>query len=87
MSDLDTQVNEFFMSYEAANASFDVEQLAACYANVFLFGGPDGAQCIRKEDFLKVLPRRKEYFKSVGLASSKIQSLEASALDSKYTPA
>jgi len=40
---------------------------------------------VKKEDFLKVLPRRKEFFRSRGLVSSNIASLEASALDSKYT--
>lgn len=39
---------------------------------------------LQKEDFLKVLPRRREYFKSLGLVSSKIESLEESHLDSRY---
>ena len=85
MSDLNTEVRDFFSIYETANARFDVEQIAASYADVFMFGGPDGIQSVKKEDFLKVLPRRKEFFKSVGLTSSKIKSLEASPLDSKYT--
>ena len=42
-------------------------------------------QCVKKEDFLKVLPRRKEFFRSLGLVSSNIDSLEGSTLDSKYT--
>ena len=40
---------------------------------------------MKKEDFLKVLPRRKEFFRSRGLVSSNIDSLTASSLDSKYT--
>jgi len=35
-----------------------------------------------KEDFLRLLPRRKEFFRSRGLMSTKINSLEASTLDS-----
>ena len=85
MSNENAEVKSFFTSYEAANAIFDVEQIAACYADVFMFGGPDGVQCVKKEDFLKVLPRRKEFFRSRGLVSSNISSLEASPLDSKYT--
>src|SRR5579864_6147485 len=85
MSNKNAEVTSFFAGYEAANAIFDVEQIAACYADVFLFGGPEGVQCVKKEDFLKVLPRRKEFFRSRGLVSSHIDSLEASALDSKYT--
>lgn len=64
---------------------FDAAQIAACYANLFMFGGPEGVQCVKKEDFLKVLPRRKDFFRSQGLVSSKIDSLEVSVLDSKYT--
>jgi len=85
MSSENTDVKSFFTRYEAANATFDVQRIAACYAEVFMFGGPEGVQCVKKEDFLKVLPRRKEFFRSRGLVSSKIDSLAASTLDSKYT--
>jgi len=85
MSNGNTEVKLFFTHYEAANAICDVEQIAAFYAEIFMFGGPEGVQFVKKEDFLKVLPRRKEFFRSRGLASSKIDSLEASTMDSKYT--
>jgi hypothetical protein len=85
MSGENTGVKSFFTRYEAANAISDMEQIAACYADVFMFGGPDGVQCVKKEDFLKVLPRRKEFFRSRGLVSSNIDSLAASTLASKYT--
>lgn len=85
MSPIDSEVKSFFTGYETANAIFDVEQIAACYADVFMFGGPEGVQCVKKEDFLKVLPRRKDFFRSQGLVSSNIDSLEVFALDSKYT--
>src|SRR5215472_12971020 len=85
MSNENTDVKSFFTRYEAANAIFDVEQIAACYAEVFMFGGPERVQCVKKEDFLKVLPRRKEFFRSRGLVSSNIDALAASSLDSKYT--
>lgn len=38
----------------------------------------------KKDDFLKALPRRDEYFKSLGLISSKVEGLEISKLDSRY---
>ena len=79
------EVKSFFSGYETANAIFDLERIAACYADVFMFGGPEGVQCVKKDEFLKVLPRRKEFFRSQGLTSSKIDSFEATALDSKYT--
>ena len=49
-----------------------------------MFGGPAGVQPVKKDDFVKVLPRRKEFFRSAGLVSSTIQNLEVSNLDSKY---
>src|SRR6185437_15198023 len=84
MSDPNTKLNDFFSGYEAANAKFDVERIAACYGDVFMFGGPDGVQSIKKQDFLRALPRRKEFFRSVGLVSSKLESFTTSILDSKY---
>ena len=51
----------FFTGYEAANAVFDVEEIAACYAEVFMFGGPAGVQCVKKEDFLKFFPGVKSF--------------------------
>ena len=71
MSNDNVEVNSFFSGYETANATFDVEKIAACYADIFMFGGPEGVQCVKKDDFLKVLPRRKEFFRSRGLVSSK----------------
>jgi|SRR5215469_9249356 len=84
MTNLNIQVQNFFHRYEKANTEFDVQEIAACYADVFLFGGPTGIQAVRKEDFVKVLPRRKEFFRSSGLVSSKIGNLEISNLDSRY---
>lgn len=85
MDNRNGEVESFFARYESANEVFDVEQIATCYADVFMFGGPEGVQAVKKEDFVKVLPRRKEFFRSRGLAASKVESLEASTLDAKYT--
>lgn len=85
MSTANSEVKSFFIEYETANTTFDEAKIAALYADVFMFGGPEGIQCVKKEDFLKVLPRRKDFFKSKGLVSSNINSIEVSTLDSKYT--
>jgi hypothetical protein len=49
-----------------------------------MFANPQRIQPIRKEDFVKVLPRREELFRSLGLTSSTVESLEAKNLDAKY---
>jgi hypothetical protein len=84
MTDLEILVKEFFNEYERANAEFDVQRIAECYADAFMFGGPAGVQPVKKEEFVKVLPRRKEFFKSSELVASRIESLEVSSLDSRY---
>jgi ketosteroid isomerase-like protein len=78
-------VEEFFRRYEQANKDFDVQLIARLYADTFMFGNPQGVQAVKKEDFVKVLPRRKDFMKSAGLSSSHVESVETSTLDSKYT--
>jgi len=84
MNDLNAKVKNFFDHYRQASAENEIERMAALYADVFLFGDPAGVRPVRKEDFIRVLPRRKEFFASVGLSSSTVDSLEVSELDSKY---
>jgi len=78
-------VEEFFRRYEQANNDFDVHLIAALYGDTFMFGNPQGVQAVKKEDFVRVLPRRKDLMKASGLLSSRLDSLETTALDSKYT--
>jgi len=77
-------VEEFFRRYEQANNDFDVQLIAKLYADTFMFGNPQGVQAVKKEEFIKVLPRRKDFMKTAGLTSSRVDSAEASTLDSKY---
>ena len=77
-------VEEFFRRYEQANKDFDVQSIANLYADTFMFGNPQGVQAVKKEDFIKLLPRRKDFMKTAGLISSRVDSAEASPLDSRY---
>jgi hypothetical protein len=77
-------VEDFFRRYEQANHDFDVPLIATLYADTFMFGNPQGVQAVKKEDFVKVLPRRRDFMKAAGLLSSRIDSVETSALDSRY---
>jgi ketosteroid isomerase-like protein len=74
----------FFKQYEKAISESDVSAIAAQYADAFMFGGPQGVQSIKKDDFLKVVPRRREYFASIGLLQSKVTSIDETSLDSRY---
>jgi hypothetical protein len=77
-------IKHFFQQYEHANNASDFAYLSSQYAEVFSFGGSDGVQTVRNEDFLKVLPKRKAFFASVGLRSSKLVDLEETAAGESY---
>ena len=81
---MDQRVKEFFTQYEGANSTSNVSGIGALYADTFMFGGPNGVQAVNKEDFLKVVPKRKAYFSSMGLSGTQLESIEANSLDSKY---
>lgn len=78
-------VEEFFRRFEQANQEFDVAVIGNLYADTFMFGSPQGVQAVKKEDFVRVLPRRKDFMKTAGLLSSGLDSVDASPLDSRYT--
>src|SRR5271165_2890796 len=77
-------VTKFFEIYEKSVSEAAVSTVGALYSDVFMFGGPRGVQPVNKNDFLKLLPGRKEYFKSIGLEKSTIASIDQVALDAKY---
>ncbi len=78
------QVWEFFLKYQNANSAPDVVTIGDLYADLFMFGRPDGVQAVKKDDFLKVIPRRKTYFAALGVSGTDLTTLEVLALDSKY---
>ncbi|ABF39761.1 hypothetical protein Acid345_0756 [Candidatus Koribacter versatilis Ellin345] len=81
---MDQQVKEFFLKYEQANAGSDLSGIDGLYADTFMFGGPKGVQAVRKEDFLRVAPKMKERFSSMGLSETQLQAVETKPLDSTY---
>ena len=81
---MDQQVKAFLETYAKANSSSDVSVIGSLYADVFMFAGPNGARAVRKEDLLKVVPKMKAYFASIGLSETHLHSIETVAVDSKY---
>lgn len=77
-------VRKFFESYQRSINAHDPELIASRYGDSFMFAGPQGTQAVKKEDFLKALPKRQWFFKSIGLTSSTIRSLEETRLDDNY---
>ena len=54
-----TDIQQFFQTFQNANNNLEFDTIGLCYAENFLFGQPQGAQTVKKEDFLCVLPKRK----------------------------
>jgi ketosteroid isomerase-like protein len=77
------RVKAFFDQYESNIAGSDPAAIAAQYGESFVFAGPQGAQAVRRDDFVKVLPKRQGFFKSVGLRSSTVVALEEASLDDR----
>jgi hypothetical protein len=77
-------VTNFFAIYEKSLSEAAVSTVGALYSDVFMFGDPRGVQPVKKEDFLRLLPGRKAYFKSIGLGKSTVASIDELPLDAKY---
>lgn len=78
-------IKEFFDGYAKATRSLDLVFFGSAYGESFLFASPGGAQAIKREDFLKVIPRRAEFFKASGLVASEVSRLEETPLDANHT--
>ena len=84
MKQVSDNVRTFFDNYEKGTNSSDPKLVASQYGDAFMFGGPQGVQAVKMEDFLKALLKRDGFFKAVGLTASRIKSLEETRLDENY---
>jgi hypothetical protein len=84
MKPISDMVSKFFEDYERGSNVPDPELPATLYVDSFMFASPQGTQAVKRDDLLKVLPKRQEFLKTVGLTSSKIRSLEETRLDDNY---
>ena len=50
-----------------------------------MFAGPGGVQAVKRDDFLKVVPKRAAFFRAIGLVASEVRRLEEIRLDEKHT--
>jgi hypothetical protein len=81
---MDELVKAFFETYEKANSTSDFAAIGDLYPETFLFAGPNAARSVSKADFLKVIPRMKDHFASLGLTGTRLSSLETTHLGSRY---
>lgn len=81
---MDELVQAFFETYAKSNSTLDVAAIGDLYAETFFFAIRSTAQAVRKEDFLKVIPRMKDHFSSLGLTGTRLASVETTELGSGY---
>ncbi|KAA6457487.1 hypothetical protein DYQ86_21875 [Acidobacteria bacterium AB60] len=87
MKNPQSAVEVFFHDYARHTDTGDVPELAACFADTFVAGNPQGAQAVRASDFALVLPKRIKYFESLGCRRTELISLEPVELDRRYVSA
>jgi len=78
------KLNLFFEGIEKAGNSLDLELINSQFADQFIFADPNGTRVIEKQKFLPALPKRQEFFKSIGHQSTRILSLDETWLDDQY---
>ena len=77
-------VRDFFEAYARATASLDPGFLEAAYADSFMFAGPAGTLTIKRDDFLKVVPKRRALFDAAGWKATELGAVEETVLDDHY---
>ena len=81
----DNRIKEFFEGVESASNTLDLNLIDAQFADQFIFADPNGTRVVEKQKFLPFLPKRREFFKSIGHQFTKVLSLEETPIDDQYT--
>jgi len=80
-------IERFFRIFESNASSDNVDAVVSQFADVFMAANPQGAQAVRSSDFALALPRKKQYFDSLGCNSTQLVSLRQKRLDARYVMA
>jgi hypothetical protein len=80
-----SSIERFFQALEHETVTGNFPALAERFSESFLAASPSGVKVAQRSLFAQVLPARKQLFEKMGKSSTKLISLEASALDSRYT--
>jgi hypothetical protein len=87
MLNTETPVARFLRNFERACSDNDIAAQVAQFADPFMAANPQGAQCVRVEDFARALPKRVELFRSMGCASTALVSFSETRLDGRFAMA
>lgn len=84
MNQVRPTIKTFFEQYENNSNALDLNRIGSQYADTFMFADPSGTRIIEKEKFLAALPKRQEFFQAAGHKSTRVLSLDETALDDHY---
>lgn len=87
MADKQNTVEQFFNLYTQHINQNDFAALVGQFAPTFVVGGPQGANCVRSQDFALALPKRKELFDKLGCGPTELVRVETEALDQRFCSA
>jgi hypothetical protein len=82
---VNNKIRMFFEGVEKAGNTLDLDLIASQFDDQFLFADPNGTRVIEKQKFLASLPKRQEFFKSIGHQSTQVVSMEVTPIDDQYT--
>jgi hypothetical protein len=78
-------VRDFFRRYERSRNTFEPDLIETQYPDAFMFADPNGARVTEKRAVLVALSRGRELFRTLGHASTTLESLDETRLDEYYT--
>ena len=84
MDNSTNSIERFFHALEQETVTGNFPALAERFAENFLAASPSGAKVAQRSAFAQVLPARKQQFEQMGKSSTKLISLETTALDERY---
>lgn len=78
-------VRDFFRRYERSRNTFEADLIETQYSDAFMFADPQGARITEKRAVLVALSRGRELLRTLGHASTTLESLDETRLDEHYT--
>ncbi len=77
-------VRAFIERFAELSAGGSPEEVAALFGETFLAAGAQGASCVKREDFARMLPQRKELFARMGWKKTELVTVEEAMLDARF---
>ena len=85
MNSSPSAMETFFRNHERNSNSGAIAPLISQFADVFMVGGPQGAQVVQANAFALAVPKRKKQFDDMGWQSTELVSLRETTLNGRYT--